>query len=231
MKKQVEGSVITALIAFISVIFGFTPAHASGQQGLTLVVRLNNQIVSPPPPYDSRTNNSNVCYTGVVSNIDFNWGATGPVGCQQNWFSTYFYGYIKAPITGTVNFYDIADDGFYLEINGKQVISNWTNQGPSNPNSAGSFNMVKDQVYPIKVWHYQWTGSSEVHLLWNTSNNDFNSASIIPTSSFATDPNIWGVTYMGNSMNANNSVGSSNSSSPATSTSNGAGLYQNAVMR
>jgi hypothetical protein len=224
-------SILSVLLLIVS-NFQFS-ANAAGQQGLNMVVRGNLQDYQITPPYGDTLNFSGVCLTDVVPNIDFSWGEGGPSNCPNDGFTTYFYGFLKAPITGNIYFYDVADDGFYLEINGQTVISNWEDQATYAPNGSGFISLTRDQIYVIKVWHYENWGGAAAQLYWNTTSDNFNTSVIVPSSAFATDPTYWNssCTYKGNSGNANNSVGSNKAKGAATTKSNGLGVCQNASNR
>ena len=232
---KVRAILVTTILTVTTTIIQ-SPANASSFAGLNIRVRGNiDGNFSSLPPYSDTINFFGTCLSDVVPNVNFDWGGGGPAYCPSDFFTTYFYGYIKSPVTGTVNFYEVADDGFYLEIGGQSVISDWELQGFDNPNGSGSIALQQNQVYPIRIWHYEYGGGAGVKLFWNTSKNDFSSAVIVPNSALATDSSYWGVTeicgYKGNSLNAKNAIGSAKSASPATSKSNGVGVCQNAASR
>lgn len=224
--------------AFISILVFFSlniqsPANAAGQQGLSMVVRGNLNYNNVLPPYNDSINFDGKCLQDTVPNISFFWDYSSPGGCPVDNFTIYFNGFIKAPRSGTVYFYNQSDDGFYMTINDSTVINNWTDQSNGGPNASGSFQMIKDQIYSIKVWYYERSGGATVTLWWNTMTNSFGTAEIVPTQNFATDPTFWGpvCSFKGNSGTASNSVGALKSSSPAALTSQGAGACQNAATR
>ena len=126
------------------------------------------------------TNFLSTCWQGIVDQLNFDWGGSGPDGCPNDYYTDFTTGFIKAPKTGVVHFYNSADDGFRLELGESTVINNWVDQGPSSPNSSGSFSMIKDQIYPIRVWHHETGGGSTNRLYWNLDNNDWNTALLVP---------------------------------------------------
>jgi hypothetical protein len=100
-------------------------------------------------------------------------------------------GYIKAPITGSVTFKARTDDGFYLHIQGQNVIADSTEHGAAvsgSYNSIGSINMVANEIYRFEVWHHEYQSGALVALDWEYSGQ---SQTIVPTTSFATDPSVF----------------------------------------
>ena len=131
------------------------------------------------------------CATGTVTRIDFNYDLTGPAGCNVDGFTTYYFGYIKAPITGSVTFKSRNDDGFYLNIQGQNVITEPTEHGPAaagSYNGIGSINMVANEIYRIEAWHHEYNVGAAVSLDWEYSGQ---SQTVVPTTHLATDPHVF----------------------------------------
>ena len=126
------------------------------------------------------------CHTLTTSTIDYQWGSGSPGGsCNIDGFTVYATGQILAPVTGTVNFCAIADDGFYLTINGTEVINNWIDQGAnSNCNSTGTYSMVAGQIYSIKTWMHENGGGATMQLLWSYTGQS--SYIIVPATNLGT---------------------------------------------
>lgn len=128
------------------------------------------------------------CGSGIVSNIDIDYGSTSPSGCNADGFTSYYIGYIKAPYTGSVTFRNSSDDGFYLNIQGQNVIS-WSTEGAATTyNSSGSINMVANEIYRIEVWHHEYTGGAVARLYWDWSGQ---ATTIVPSANLATDPSVF----------------------------------------
>jgi hypothetical protein len=126
------------------------------------------------------------CHTLTTSTIDYQWGSGSPGGsCNTDGFTVYATGQILAPVTGPVNFCAIADDGFYLTINGTVVIDNWIDQGAnSNCNSTGTYSMVAGQIYSIKTWMHENGGGATMQLLWSYAGQS--SYIIVPATNLGT---------------------------------------------
>ena len=231
-----KSKVVTAFgLLTLFILSTLIPASAVGYQGLNLVVRGNIESNIIKPPYDDTLNFSGRCLSDIVPNIDVLWDPN-PYNCPADRFTAYYYGYIKAPITGIVNFFVQSDDGFYMTIDGQTIIDDWYVQAFGNPNSSGSFKMKKDQIYTFKAWYFENDVGAGSKLYWNLKTNKFldSQTVIIPTQYFATDPRFWlneNCSYKGNSANASNSVGSDKASGLASLNSNGSGACQNAATR
>ena len=123
----------------------------------------------------------------TVSNISVNWDSSGPAGCNTDGFTSYYVGYIKAPYTGTVNFRVWSDDGFFLNIQGQNVISYTSDIAATFYNAAGSISMVANEVYRIEAWHHEYQSNSGIQLYWDWSGQ---STVVVPSTSLATDPSL-----------------------------------------
>jgi hypothetical protein len=112
------------------------------------------------------------CASCTVTRIDYDYATNGPAGCNADGFTSYYVGYIKAPITGSVTFKARTDDGFYLHIQGQNVIADSTEHGAAvsgSYNSIGSINMVANEIYRFEVWHHEYQSGALVALDWEYS--------------------------------------------------------------
>ena len=92
-------------------------------------------------------------------------GATGfPAGAPSSNVEGIWTGYVVAPFTGTYTFSTISDDGVYLNINGVNLINNWTGHGATQDN--GTIYLVAGQIYPIRLSYFQGGGSAILQLYW-----------------------------------------------------------------
>ena len=141
------------------------PATAAGA-GLSLYIKNESGRTQD---FTRNEFTTGTCHTLTTSTIDYQWGSGSPGGsCNIDGFTVYATGQILAPVTGTVNFCAIADDGFYLSINSAVVIDNWIDQGAnSNCNSTGTYSMTAGQVYSIKTWMHENGGGATMQLLWS----------------------------------------------------------------
>jgi hypothetical protein len=123
----------------------------------------------------------------TVTNIDIDYAAGGPSGCNVDGFTSYYHGYIKAPFTGVVNFRVWSDDGFFLNIQGQNVISYTSDVAATLYNASGSISMVANEVYRIEAWHHDKDVNSGIKLYWDWTGQ---STVIVPSASLATDPSL-----------------------------------------
>ena len=124
------------------------------------------------------------CKTTTVSNIDLNWGGGDILGCGSDYIMLHYKGYITYPTTTKVYFQAPADDGFYMSINGTQVINDWSLKG-CGANSTGMFSFTGGKSYAIDAWFYEWTGGACSTLNYKPLNG--NSYTVAPASFFTQD--------------------------------------------
>lgn len=134
---------------------------------------------------------SGTCDVKIGTNISYGWGEySAPGSCPTD----YFYGYgaadIIGPITGTVYFCSLNDDGMRVVIGKSEVISQWGTHAPDydNCNQKSSMKMVRGKEYPIQVWYQEYQYGTMLQLWWRTSPGgtvlgDFEP---VPVSSFRT---------------------------------------------
>ena len=124
------------------------------------------------------------CKTITVSNIDANWGGGDIAGCGSDYIMLHYRGYITYPTTSKVYFQAPADDGFYMSINGTQVINDWSLKG-CGANSTGLFSFTGGKSYSIDAWFYEWTGGACSSLYYKPLNGG--SYAVAPASFFTQD--------------------------------------------
>ena len=130
-----------------------------------------------------------------MSTVNYNWSSSRPNngattlsncgtvnGGNIDKFSAMITGYLLAPVTGTIDFYDSSDDGFVLNIGGTaNVINNYVTQGAlSNPfNSSGSFSVTAGNIYPIQIFYHQQSGGAVIGLYWTLNSSCVSGAAAI----------------------------------------------------
>ncbi|MBM3880537.1 MAG: hypothetical protein FJ387_12610 [Verrucomicrobia bacterium] len=75
-----------------------------------------------------------------------------------------FLGFIEAPVTGSVTFEGIADDGMEVSVEGKKIISAWNQK---NQAVAGTVDMVKGRKYEVEITYTQNGGEAFMRLYWS----------------------------------------------------------------
>jgi hypothetical protein len=136
--------------------------------------------VTPPPPPPSGSNGLSATYydtrdftgpsfTRVDPTVNFNWGTGSPAtGLGADTFSVRWTGQVRAVSSGLYTFYTVSDDGVRLWVNGKQLVNNWTNHGPTE--NRGTITLTAGQWYDIRMEYYENTGGAVARLLWSGPN-------------------------------------------------------------
>lgn len=151
--------------------------------GLTMRVYNNIQNRGNPPTRSDSL--YTLCKSITVSNIDVNWGGGGVTGCNSDYFMIHYTGYITYPTNKSVYFYANADDGFYMNVNGQNLINDWSLKGCSG-NSAGLFTFKAGQSYAIDAWMYEWNGGACNTLFYQPQGSS--QWTVAPASFFTTSP-------------------------------------------
>ena len=71
---------------------------------------------------------------------------------------------MTAPTTGAYRFITVSDDGVRLRVNGKQVIDNWTDHGPTENDAL--IDLKAGQTCDIEMDYYQGGGGATARLHW-----------------------------------------------------------------
>lgn len=89
-------------------------------------------------------------------------------------------GFVQAPITGTVTFSALVDDGTRLSVNNTVLLTSWVDQPPTT--YSGTIPLVQGQWYPIEFLFYERGGGARARLSWSyTGQTDI----VIPTASLS----------------------------------------------
>jgi len=131
----------------------------SGKNAAGLVVDVYTGINSKGNPPQKSDTVYTKCKTTTVANIDANWGGGDILGCGSDYIMLHYKGYITYPTTTKVYFQAPADDGFFMSINGTQVINDWSLKG-CGANSTGMFSFTGGKSYAIDAWFYEWGGGA-----------------------------------------------------------------------
>ncbi len=81
-------------------------------------------------------------------------------------FSVRWQGQVEPRCSETYTFYTNSDDGVRLWVNGVQIISNWTDHGPTE--NSGTISLTAGQRYDIILEFYENTGGAVIQLSWSS---------------------------------------------------------------
>ena len=101
-----------AVSTLSAISISVAPSATAAGAGLSLYVKNESASITTFVRSEFTTG---TCHTQATSTIDFQWESGSPGGsCNSDKFTVYATGQILAPVTGTVRFCAIADDGFFL---------------------------------------------------------------------------------------------------------------------
>ena len=149
-------------IVFSTLIFlPIVRAEDTPQQGVTMTVYAGSPLGLVPW---ETTPDLPVCYSGVVPNIDFDWGGNPAAeGCPYDFFLVNFTGWLTVPESGQWEFLNWSDDGWRMTLDGVLTIDDWNFHGCgghwSGPNEGYS-QLVAGQSYALNIWMFEWGGSA-----------------------------------------------------------------------
>ena len=168
------------------VLWRAIPATANDelQQGVTMTVY--PQVILEGGPWLTAPESA-PCFSGVVPNIDFDWGGGAPAdGCPTDFFMVHFTGWLTVPETGDWEWLNWSDDGWRMTIGGTVAIDDWNFHGCgghwSGPNE-GFTPMVAGVSQPLDVWVFEWGGGACARL-WYGSPTGYG---VVPTEWLSTE--------------------------------------------
>jgi hypothetical protein len=156
-----------------------------GQASPGLTMRVYNNIHTRGNPPQRSDSAYTLCRTATVTQINDNWGGGSVAGCNSEYVMIHYTGYITSSLAKSIYFYAQADDGFYMTINGQNVINDWSLKGCSG-NTAGLFTFEANKSYAIDAWFYEWTGGACASLYQQPAGSG--QWSVVPASMFSTSP-------------------------------------------
>jgi hypothetical protein len=148
------------------------PSQNGVTQSLGLRVDIYNQINSAGTAIPPRSTNYNLCKTVTFTHINHNWGGGDIEGCGSDFVMFHYTGYLTVPETTPYgyDFLNIADDGWYMELDGVVVNDNWTLKGCSGWWSQKQM-LEAGRSYAINAWYYEWGGGACSTLYYDNGYN------------------------------------------------------------
>ena len=180
-----RNSVVSISLVFVILCCAFivrpVAAEDTPQQGVTMTVYDGSPLGLVPW---ETTPDLPVCYSGVVPNIDFDWGgAPAAEGCPYDFFLVHFNGWLTVPESGQWEFLNWSDDGWRMTLDGVLTIDDWNFHGCgghwSGPNEGYS-QLVAGQSYALDIWMFEWGGGACARLWYGA-----------PTLGYGTVPTEW----------------------------------------
>src|SRR5207249_11713330 len=106
---------------------------------------------------------------GTVSRVDpavnFDWGLGPPAaGIGPDTFSARWTGQVLAVETGTYTFRTTSDDGVRLWVDGRLLVDDWTDRGPTSHTAA--ITLEAGRKYDITLEYFDDLGGATVRLAW-----------------------------------------------------------------
>jgi hypothetical protein len=118
--------------------------------------------------YYNQANLSQAVAGQIDSTIDFVWGNRSPLpSVQHGSFSVAWEGEVESPVSGTVNFTTLTDDGVRLWVNNQLIINHWQDQIATE--HSGSVVLAAWQRVPIRMEYYQNQAYGMAQLSWTGS--------------------------------------------------------------
>lgn len=118
--------------------------------------------------YYNQVNLSQMAAGQIDTTIDFVWGNRAPMSAVQHGsFSVVWEGEIESPVSGTVNFTTLTDDGVRLWVNNQLIINHWQDQIATE--HSGSIALTAWQRVPIRMEYYQNQAYGVAQLFWTGS--------------------------------------------------------------
>lgn len=159
-------------------------AQEEPQHGLTMTVY--PEVMLGSGPWDTAPN-SEPCWTGIVPNIDFDWGGGVPAdGCPDNFFMVHFTGWITVPESGAWEWLNWSDDGWRMTIGDLVALDDWNFHGCGGHWSGGNEGFMQLEAgvsQPISVWMFEWGGGACARL-WYGSPSGYG---VVPTEWLTTE--------------------------------------------
>lgn len=115
--------------------------------------------------YFANTSLTNLAFTRIDPVINFPTGVTSGPRLPGDHYSVRWAGKIRARTSGRYEFRTVSDDGVRLWVNGRRLINNWTDHGPTE--DIGAISLSGNQSYDIVLEYYQGGGPAEITLRWN----------------------------------------------------------------
>ncbi len=113
----------------------------------------------------------NINFTGTQlsrtdATVNFDWGSGSPhPSIGPDTFSTRWTGQVEAPVSGNYTFTTTSDDGVRLFVDGRPIVDNWTDHGPTD--NSGTIALEAGRRYDVQMDYYENGGGAVAKLQWS----------------------------------------------------------------
>ncbi len=109
----------------------------------------------------------------IDKQLNFDWGAGSPDSTiKPDHFSVRWTGKFISPLKGRYKFSITTDDGVRLYVDGKQLVNNWVDRGPTSDYFI--LNLEKGRAYDLRIEMYENGGGSYASLGWKGAARETN---------------------------------------------------------
>ncbi|HYO30848.1 MAG TPA: PA14 domain-containing protein, partial [Thermomicrobiales bacterium] len=101
----------------------------------------------------------------IDTGVNFDWGGGSPdPSIGSDTFSARWTGQVEAPVSGDYTFTTTSDDGVRLSVDGKPLVDNWTDHGPTD--DSGTVTLQAGQKYDVQMEFFENGGGAMLRLAW-----------------------------------------------------------------
>lgn len=110
-------------------------------------------------------------YFRLDSQVNFAWNSGAPsvfpaVSGNSDRFSIRWTGYLTPDQGGSYEFRLYSDDGMRLDLDGSEIVNDWSRHSPRYSGTSSAQTLGAGQVYPIEVEFFEHTGRAYAQLEW-----------------------------------------------------------------
>jgi len=146
---------LVAAVSIIGITLPAFPASATDNSGLNVAVYADDGSYN-------RTDTNTLCPNAWthVDNIDSDFDVLGTVaGCQPDRVLIHYTGFVTFPNTGSYSFLALADDGFWMSLDGDAIITDdWYGKGRSG-NTYADVAIEGGHEYALDAWYFECGGA------------------------------------------------------------------------
>src|SRR5688500_15219421 len=131
--------------------------------------------------------------TRTDATVDFTWAAAPDATVGADTFSVRWRGQVQPQHSQEYTFYVTSDDGARLWVDGRLLIDNWVNQGPTE--KSGKLTLEAGRKYDIRLDYYEFDLAAQARLSWSSASQ---AKQVIPSTRLFASPPGLSATYFDN---------------------------------